>query len=1540
MCPADNFKPKTVVCRSSGGQCDAPEYCTGSAATCPIDIVLPNTTVCRGAAGLCDIQENCNGKDVSCPQDMLVPNGTVCRNNSALCGVVTSCDGSMAQCPADLSQPCPWAWIPVSHPPTRLVQGKYCGELADKSLMRMTVTDQTVAVSLMAPYRTGDKNFIIGQMSFFITSGLPETLTLNPGTVPVSDFWKRPQNDLAPITILAIDGNTSITVNFTWTRPPFLNASSIVSLSSCSFAPTQAPKGNYCFTDSSHLIHSYSIETYVFEIGSASSGGGGGEVNATLRILDANKKQLLNKESSYELQLQQIISSTGDIAFTVTDSKVEDRMLWLKWNSSGFTIFINSPFFGRVGLLLTPCPSVSALSRSHYYGANWLVNPNPPYRSDYLYTVVTPGPTMPDGTRTLNVDTVGVNTYVWDTVTLPLTNTTWATFTPLSQPYLTMEVRGFAYDFSSGEFYLVERDYLDLTKSIACSPQPDGAMYSHKRYCGTGNNGYSYLVRYGAAVLNVVGYSPKQQGKGANQCRILMDCNENATQSGQDNCFTDMQLSTVSQVSNAIVGMQTTGGYNLLSGSSCIYPASSGLARYSGTFSDEITQYSASLITNGTADANSYIGITMILSTSTKVLCTLHTRGILVANGSAIFETEPRGRCEDTSAGSVLFTANLNKDGSVVTIGVSGSKTAHDGLAVPVTSVVDQQLPSGRYCAFLPNGDFAVVQQNENGTTTVYASVGGSLAWTTLWTDGILFNQGTYVVVNRTTDANGTNPFPVSLASFSPTDGFRLLNLLSSSTVFATQEACMEPTFPAGQYCGVTYAGTADKTSYWSNTTFAVVTVVRDPTLQLYTTTIYASRRVSSSSPVVVTFNDSPWLLPFLFPSVSFDLSQNGGTWTIKANDILGAFTVTMTMGMCGVMLPASSTYCGLLHNSSWSEASVNVTSTGNPDGSMSFDLFLLGDAHIVIPTAFVVNGSVMYWAGSDEEVTVAPGDMPPAFVGTVSSDGTTLQVASSGKSAYGTDLLSSSLCVQVKHVGEYYCGMNGTIPMTLIVTWSNVNLPMKAFIASANSNSFFSHTTLQWAMPMPISGAPVPNLQYFQSNDSFSFLLSAPQGRRISFTQSKCIAIVLPSGDYCGYNDTSDQLIYKISVDAATSTLRLHLPGLPYLYECFGAQTSAGGVFDCHLGIPNFDRFAPSGEFNVQFEVEAVDFQAFVVYSASSGTMQVYLSLYPGTAVYLSQAACNSFPELLRTYTSANVMRSVEFSSNTRIAVNPAGMVFVADGNRNCIFTVDPFSGFVSLFSGHCDTAGYQDGSAEQAMFSNITGILFDKQGTLYVLDSGNARIRTVSQAGVVTSVSGNGVSASVDGTGSIVSYLGLAAATINPSSGRLYVSELYRIRIYNQAADTTKTFIGSTSTGNATGSGTKALINNPGKLSITSDGLTMYFVDAGNKCLRKVFSGVVTTVATSSSTGFLNDPALLLSSLNGAGPPPTLIDSSGNVLILYNGQVWIYVTASSTVTTQSKGMFILNISLNATDLASSSSPSSSTLYIADGPFVHSLTK
>ncbi|HBR17693.1 MAG TPA: hypothetical protein DD725_08825 [Deltaproteobacteria bacterium] len=88
-------------------------------------------------------------------------------------------------------------------------------------------------------------------------------------------------------------------------------------------------------------------------------------------------------------------------------------------------------------------------------------------------------------------------------------------------------------------------------------------------------------------------------------------------------------------------------------------------------------------------------------------------------------------------------------------------------------------------------------------------------------------------------------------------------------------------------------------------------------------------------------------------------------------------------------------------------------------------------------------------------------------------------------------------------------------------------------------------------------------------------------------------------------------------------------------------------------------------------------------------------------------------------------------FSWPTGIAIDGAGNIYLCDSQNNRIRRITP-DGVVSTVAG-ISIPGFADGPGYNARFSFPTGIEVDKAGNIYVADSGNNRIRKISQGGIL---------------------------------------------------------------------------------------------------------------------------------------------------------------------------------------------------------------
>ncbi|MCK9924970.1 serine/threonine-protein kinase [Frankia sp. AgPm24] len=167
--------------------------------------------------------------------------------------------------------------------------------------------------------------------------------------------------------------------------------------------------------------------------------------------------------------------------------------------------------------------------------------------------------------------------------------------------------------------------------------------------------------------------------------------------------------------------------------------------------------------------------------------------------------------------------------------------------------------------------------------------------------------------------------------------------------------------------------------------------------------------------------------------------------------------------------------------------------------------------------------------------------------------------------------------------------------------------------------------------------------------------------------------------------------------------------------------------------------------------------------------------------------------------------------------------------------------------------------GPATSAQVDGPGSTIRDKAGNLYIGDAKNNRIRRIDPSGVITTVAGTGTAGySGDGGPATAAQLNSAEKVAIGPDGSLYLSdyENHRIRKVDPAGIIT-TYVG-TGTAGYTGAGgpaTAARVDGPNDLVVASDG-TLYFADLGSSTIQRVTpNGIITTIAGTGEKGYSGD-------------------------------------------------------------------------------------
>jgi sugar lactone lactonase YvrE len=216
-------------------------------------------------------------------------------------------------------------------------------------------------------------------------------------------------------------------------------------------------------------------------------------------------------------------------------------------------------------------------------------------------------------------------------------------------------------------------------------------------------------------------------------------------------------------------------------------------------------------------------------------------------------------------------------------------------------------------------------------------------------------------------------------------------------------------------------------------------------------------------------------------------------------------------------------------------------------------------------------------------------------------------------------------------------------------------------------------------------------------------------------------------------------------------------------------------------------------------------------------------------------------------------------------LAIDAATNLYVADSGHNVIKRVGP-TGTVTTLAGASNVPGGADGTNTSALFSSPWGIAVDSFTNIYVSDNDSNVIRKISRIGstanwAVTTIAGSpGQAGSSDGTNNQALFNNPTGLACDPA-GNLYVADSDNFIVRKLTPDVTGTnWIVTTIAGKAgfyghrDGVATNATFSYPYALASDPSG-NIYITDGGNGLIRILSTnGTVTTLAGSygSADGF----------------------------------------------------------------------------------------
>ncbi|MEZ4661498.1 MAG: hypothetical protein R2911_28440 [Caldilineaceae bacterium] len=239
-------------------------------------------------------------------------------------------------------------------------------------------------------------------------------------------------------------------------------------------------------------------------------------------------------------------------------------------------------------------------------------------------------------------------------------------------------------------------------------------------------------------------------------------------------------------------------------------------------------------------------------------------------------------------------------------------------------------------------------------------------------------------------------------------------------------------------------------------------------------------------------------------------------------------------------------------------------------------------------------------------------------------------------------------------------------------------------------------------------------------------------------------------------------------------------------------------------------------------------------------------------------------------------------------VAIATDGAIYISDALNCRIRRVDA-DGIITTIAGTGECAyGGDGGPALTARLNKQQAIALAPDGALYIADMLNHRIRRIGPDGIMTTVAGTGAAGyngdNIPATQAKINYVGGLA--VGPD-GSLYIADTNNNRIRRVGPDGMITTVAGTGGVGFSGDGgpaAQAKLWAPKDVAIGPDG-SLYIADWYNHRVRRVtLNGVITTVAGNGARFYAGDGGAATETAVG-GPYDVEVDGTGRLFILHKG-------------------------------------------------------
>lgn len=194
-------------------------------------------------------------------------------------------------------------------------------------------------------------------------------------------------------------------------------------------------------------------------------------------------------------------------------------------------------------------------------------------------------------------------------------------------------------------------------------------------------------------------------------------------------------------------------------------------------------------------------------------------------------------------------------------------------------------------------------------------------------------------------------------------------------------------------------------------------------------------------------------------------------------------------------------------------------------------------------------------------------------------------------------------------------------------------------------------------------------------------------------------------------------------------------------------------------------------------------------------------------------------------------------------IALAPDGSLVVAETGAHVIRRISPKEGTSEIIAGKSDVSGFADGSKNEALFNAPIGVACARDGSIFVADTYNDRVRRIATDGSTTTVAGGDFTGIADAENGADARFHTPCNLILRGAGKLIVADTgnHRLREIDLTASSqhrVTTFAGTGEPAVRDGSSIESAFDEPIGLAFAADG-SLLVTDAGGSALRRVTFG-----------------------------------------------------------------------------------------------------